>query len=62
MCVCVCVCVCVSISIFTGSKKTNFSDKSRNGEDEKKVNDNNDIERTGSLSEEDVADGLYSPN
>ena len=54
--------MCVSISIFTGSKKTNFSDKSRNGEDEKKVNDNNDIERTGSLSEEDVADGLYSPN
>ena len=42
-----------------GNKKRDLSDKSRNGEDAKKVKEN--AESTGSLSDEVFSNGLNSP-
>ena len=47
------------MSFFLGNKKRDLSDKSRNGEDAKKVKEN--AESTGSLSDEVFSDGLNSP-
>ena len=47
------------MSFFLGNKKRDLSDKSRNGEDAKKVKEN--AESTGSLSDEVFSDGFNSP-
>ena len=47
------------MSFFLGNKKRDLSDKSRNGEDAKKVREN--AESIGSLSDEVFSDGLNSP-
>ena len=47
------------MSFFLGNKKRDLSDKSRNGEDAKKVKEN--AESTGSLSDEVFSNGLNSP-
>ena len=47
------------MSFFLGNKKRDLSDKSRNGDDAKKVKEN--TESTGSLSDEVFGDGLNSP-
>ena len=46
------------MSFFLGNKKRDWSDKSRNGKDAKKVNEND--ESTGFLSEEVFSDGVNS--
>ena len=46
------------MKFFLGNKKRDLSDKSRNGEDAKKVKKNN--ESAGSLSDEIFSDGLSS--
>ena len=46
------------MNFFLGNKKRDLSDKSRNGEDAKKVKEN--AESTGSLSDEVFSDGLNS--
>ena len=47
------------MSFFLENRKRDLSDKSRNGEDAKKVKEN--AESTGSLSDEVFSDGLNSP-
>ena len=47
------------MNFFPGNKKRDLSNKSRNGEDAKKVEEN--AESTGSLSDEVFSDGLNSP-
>ena len=46
------------MSFFLGNKKRDWSDKSRNEEDAKKVKENN--ESTGFLSDKVFSDGLNS--
>ena len=48
-----------SISFFLGKKKSDLSDKSRNGEDSKKLREQSDS--LSSLSDEVFADDLNSP-
>ena len=48
------------MSFFLRNKKTDLSDKSRNGEDAKKVKKKN-AESTGSLTDEVFSNGLNSP-
>ena len=47
------------MSFFLRNKKTDLSDKSRNGEDAKKVKKS--AESTGSLTDEVFSNGLNSP-
>ena len=47
------------MSFLLGNKKRDLSDKSRNGEDARKIKEN--AESTGSLSDEVFSDGLIHP-